>query len=157
MKKLLLALGIFSFLGLTQPVSAMDDMEIQGIVKSIDSENKTFTIAEDGTDAIITFKTNPKTEFENKNKKSFFDFSDDVNFDYLQTGDWVNVEVKSMYKHDWKEMNRMKDGKKMQKHHKAAMKDGNEKMMMQKDMQQSGNMHTSPSGVMIAKEVKIYR
>jgi len=72
---------------------ADNDMKVGGKVKSVDAKGMSFVIVDDSTGNDVIVAVNPATDFEAKAKKNkMLSWDRDVEFEYLQIGDWVEVE-----------------------------------------------------------------
>jgi len=72
---------------------ADNDVKVGGKVKSVNTQGMSFVIVDDSTGNDVIVAVNPATDFEAKARKnSMLSWDRDVEFGYLQVGDWVEVE-----------------------------------------------------------------
>ncbi len=85
---------VFAFAIMTTGSAFADnDLKISGKVKSIDAQVMSFVIIDDATGNDVIVGVNPATDFEAKRKNNqIFSWDRDVEFGYLQAGDWVKIE-----------------------------------------------------------------
>jgi len=93
MVRFIKALGFTLAIMAASSAFADNDLKISGKVKSIDAQKMSFVIIDDATGNDVIVGVNPATDFEAKARnKQMFSWDKDVEFEYLQAGDWVKIE-----------------------------------------------------------------